>query len=278
MIRSGAIVLVLAALGASCGDDGGTADVADPDAGESGSPAFLSAYLGAVDLPAALIGPFEDISGCDQQVLDEGLPVVLSHQVDADTLDPADFVVTTAAGDTATPTCATLEPATEDGELQSVLLTGPLGTADDRPVRVSIEGRLSARDGTDLTGLETDDVDTFEDGPEIVLARLDPAGEPCASLGSTDEIQTTWQGGVTGPRNSEPGASELEGFTLVDTGGDAHALLGFDDLGDGDNYVVVCVPKGVEPATLDVRAGTLYDPTNNPNPATSVDVTVRPSR
>ena len=256
-------------------DDGGADgdDGASPESG--GSPAFLSAYLGLVDLPATGIPLLEGVSGCDQEELDEGMPVVLSHPVDADTLDPADFVVTTASGDVAKPTCATLEPATEDGELQTVLLTGPLGTADDRPVRVSIQGQLSATDGTDLTGLETDEVDAFEDGPEIVMARLDPAGQMCGSLGSTHEIQTTWQGGVTGPRNSEPGAGELEGFMLVDAGGDAHALLGFDDLGDGDNYVVVCVPSGVEPVTLDVRAETLYDPTNNPNPATSAEVSMR---
>ena len=74
-----------------------------------------------------------------------------------------------------------------------------------------------------------------------------------------------------------PGVAELDGFTLLDTGGRAQALLGFDDLGDGDNHVVVCVPPGVEPATLVVRADTLYDPTNNPNPETSADV-IRRSR
>ena len=117
-------------------DDGGADgdDGASPESG--GSPAFLSAYLGLVDLPATGIPLLEGVSGCDQEELDEGMPVVLSHPVDADTLDPADFVVTTASGDVAKPTCARLEPATEDGELQTVLLTGPLGTADDRPVRV----------------------------------------------------------------------------------------------------------------------------------------------
>ena len=247
----------------------------DPGPEASGSPAILSAYLGAVDIPPLLVGPMEDVSGCDQKPRDEGLPIVLSHPVDASTLDTSDFVVTTATGKTVTPTCATLEPATEDGELQTVLLTGPMGTSDDRPVRVSIVGELLATDGTELSGLEADHLSTFEDGPSIVLARLDPAGDSCKSLGSTHEIQTTWDGGVTGWRNTEPGATELEGFTLLDTSGQAYAPVGFDDLGDSDNHLVVCVPPKVEPATLAVRPGTLFDPTNNPNPATSATVVAR---
>ena len=203
------------------------------------------------------------------------MPVVLSHPVDAGTVDPTDFELRTASGNTTTPTCATLEPATESDELQTVLLTGPLGGDDARPVRVSIIGEVLATDGTDLIGLVTDDISTFEDGAEIVLAKLDLAGEVCASLGSTHEIQTTWQGGVTGPRSAEPGADELAGFSAVDAGGEHHSVLGFDDLGDGDNYVVVCVPTGVDPVGIEVLAGTLFDPTNNPNPATSAEVFAR---
>jgi hypothetical protein len=233
----------------------------------------LSAYLGALDLPLALLPNLEDVSGCDLEAQAEGLPVVLSRPVDGMTLDAGDFVVTTASGDTRTPTCATLAPADDDDELQTVLLVGELGSADDRPSRVSIVGELSAVDGTDLNGLDTSDVSTFEDGPEVVLAKTRPAQEHCSSLGSTDEIQTTWQGGVTGPRGSEVGADQLDGFIVTDAGGAQHQILGFDDLGDGDNYIVVCVPASVVSTTLTVRAATLFDPTNNPNPNTNATVT-----
>jgi hypothetical protein len=234
---------------------------------------FLSAYLGALDLPAVLVPNLEEVGECDLEALAEGLPVVLSRQVDAETLDASDFVVTTSSGTTAAPTCARLAPADEDDELQTVLLVGELGSNEDPSARISITGELLAVGGTDLSGLETDDIDTFEDGPELVLAKVGPAQEYCRSLGSTAEIQTTWQGGVTGPQNSEPGADQLAGFTVADVGGALFPILGFDDLGDDDNYVVVCIPAGLTPATLEVRAATLFDPTNNPNPETIAPVT-----
>ncbi|MGI9615489.1 MAG: hypothetical protein ACR2QO_21430, partial [Acidimicrobiales bacterium] len=94
---------------------------------------------------------------------------------------------------------------------------------------------------------------------------------------SSHEIQMTWEGGVTGPRGADQGAAELEGLTLIDVDGGSHPLLGFDDVGDGDNYLVACAPPDVEPATLEARRDTVYDPTNNPNPATAAAVEVRRS-
>ncbi len=239
------------------------------------SPAILTAYLGVLDTPAIGAALLGGVSGCGQQPLDEGMPVVLSHRVDGATLEPSDFVVTTAGGATMTPTCATLEPATDDDELQTVLLTGPLGSGDDLPAEVAVVGELLAIDGTVITGIATDAVNTFETGPRLVLARRDPAGEQCASLGSSHEIQMTWEGGVTGPRGAEPGAAELAGLSVTDIDGESHPLLGFDDLGDGDNYLVVCVAPDVEPAMINALEDTVYDPTNNPNPATAVEVVAR---
>ncbi len=266
------IVALVALLVGACGE---SSPGAGGEATDTDSPTILSAYLGALDVPVLGVALLSNVSGCDQQPGDDGMPVVLSHPVAADTLDPTDFELRTAAGSTTAPTCATLEPATESDELQTVLLTGPLGSDDDRPVALSIVGEVLAIDGTVLTGLKSEDIDTFEDGAEIVLAKLDPAGEVCLSLGSTHEIQTTWQGGVTGQRGSEPGAAELDGFSVVDTDGVTHSILGFDDLGDGDNYVVVCLPPGVDPSQIDVQPATLFDPTNNPNPTTSAEVVAR---
>ena len=249
-------------------------DVTEPDPSLDvvDGPAILTAYLGVLDTPAIGAALLGGVSGCEQQPLDEGMPVVLSHRVDGATLDSNDFVVTTVGGAAMTPTCATLEPATDDDELQTVLLTGPMGSSDDLPAEVAVVGELLAIDGTVLTGIATDTVSTFETGPRLVLARLDPAGALCASLGSSHEIQMTWEGGVSGPRGAEPGAVELERLSVIDIDGGAHALLGFDDLGDGDNYLVVCVPPDVEPSMIEVLQDTVYDPTNNPNPATAVEV------
>ena len=247
----------------------------DPSPDVVDSPAILTAYLGVLDLPAMGIDLLATVSDCEQQPLDEGMPVVLSHRVDGTTLEPSDFVVTTVGGAAMTPACATLEPATEDDELQTVLLTGPLGSSDDPPAEVAVVGELLAIDGTVLTGISTDTINTFETGPRLVLARLDPAGAQCASLGSSHEIQMTWEGGVTGPRGAEPGAAELARLSLIDIDGGSHPLLGFDDLGDGDNYLVACVPPDVEPTMIKARQDTVYDPTNNPNPATAVEVVTR---
>ena len=97
-------------------------DESEPAASPStDSPAILTAYLGVLDTPALGAALLGGVSGCEQQPLDEGMPVVLSHRVDGATLDPSDFVVTTVAGAAMTPTCATLEPATDDDELQTVL-------------------------------------------------------------------------------------------------------------------------------------------------------------
>jgi hypothetical protein len=247
----------------------------DPSPDVVDSPAILSAYLGVLDLAPIGVGLLAAVTGCEQQPLDEGMPVVLSHRVDAATLEPSDFVVTTVGGAAMTPTCATLEPATDDDELQTVLLTGPMGSSDDLPAEVAVVGELLAIDGTVLTGIATDTINTFETGPRLVLARLDPAGQQCASLGSSHEIQMTWEGGVTGPRGADQGTAELEGLTLIDVDGGSHPLLGFDDVGDGDNYLVACAPPDVEPATLEARPDTVYDPTNNPNPTTGVEVETR---
>ncbi len=247
----------------------------DPTPDVVDSPAILTAYLGVLDTPAVGAALLAGVSGCEQQRLDEGLPVVLSHRVDGATLEPSDFVVTTVGGAAMTPTCATLEPATDDDELQTVLLTGPLGSSDDLPAEIAVVGELLAIDGTVLTGIATDTINTFETGPRLVLARLDPAGAQCASLGSSHEIQMTWEGGVTGPRGAEPGAVELARLSLIDIDGGSHPPLGFDDLGDGDNYLVACIPPDVEPTMIKARQNTVYDPTNNPNPATAVEVVTR---
>jgi hypothetical protein len=107
----------------------------------------------------------------------------------------------------------------------------------------------------------------------LVLAVLDPA-ETDADGGETTpaRVQTTWQGGVSGRFGKELGLRELRGFDLIDENGDAHRPVGFQDLGDEDNHVVLLVPEGVTPVRVQVRAGTLYDPTNKPNPDTSIEI------
>jgi hypothetical protein len=214
--------------------------------------------------------------GCDQRFGDEGMPVVLSIPVDAATLSPEDFRVTTAAGIEYQPTCATLAPAVEPDELRTILLTGPLGTNADRPQTVTIVGSLLSLDGTELMGLSSP-ITRREEGPSLVLALCRTAGTDCDAAGAPHiRIQTTWQGGVIGPRGSTPGATERQGIQIIDRRGTRHAPRGLADLNDGDNHIVLCLPPGVIPRRVEVEAATFYDPTNVPNPHTSVEVSPTP--
>ena len=200
------------------------------------------------------------------------MPVVFSVQIDASRLSPEDFAITTASGATTTPTVATLAPADESDELRTVLLAGPLGSADDLPVSVSVVGSAKSVDGEELRGL-TSEVSTNEDGPELVLAVLDPAElDTDGNETMPARVQTTWQGGVTGRFGRELGLRERRGIRLIDENGAAHRPVGFEDLGDQDNHVVLIVPEGVTPVRVEVQAGTLYDPTNQPNPDTSIEI------
>ncbi len=242
------------------------------ESGEDGPGADaenLSAYLGAVDvrLPHLL----ENVSGSDQQRGDEGMPVVFSVQIDAATLDPEDFAVTTASGAVMTPSAVTLSPADEGDERRTVLLTGQLGSADDFPVSVEVVGSLLSVDGAELSGLTTQ-VTTNDNGPSLVSALVDPGEVGVNGKVTPTRIQTTWQGGVSGRFGMPIGIQQLRGIRIIDVDGEAHVPHGFEDLGDNDNHLVLIVPPGVEPAGVAVRAGTLFDPTNQPNPETAIPI------
>lgn len=235
-----------------------------------GSPEILSAYLGAVDVrfPQALA----NVSGSDQQPGDEGMPIVLSVQVDAATLAPEDFAVTTSSGAVMTPSAVTLSPADEADELRTILLTGPLGSADDLPTNVEIVGSVLSVAGEELVGLASE-VTTADNGPSLVLALVDPGEVSDDGEATPTRIQTTWQGGVTGRFGRPIGIRQLRGIRIIDVNGDLHAPIGFEDRGDNDNHLVLIVPPGVTPAGVAVREGTLFDPTNQPNPETAVEIT-----
>ncbi|MEO1175087.1 MAG: hypothetical protein AAFX94_23990, partial [Myxococcota bacterium] len=234
------------------------------------NPNLLSAYLGGVDTLAP--GQLAAVSGCDQVVGDEGMPVVTEIPVDPDEpLSPRAFLVITESGQPHRPTCATLEPASDPDENRTILLTGPMGDADDLPVSVVVIGDVITVDGRNLRGAHSR-VTLKEEGTSMVLAEAQPADAICTSLGSTAQLLLTFEGGVTGPRGAVPGADELADFTLFDAEGRAFDGLGFDDLQDGDNHLVLCVPGGVNPTRVRVEADTLFDPTNNPNPESEVPV------
>lgn len=178
---------------------------------------------------------------------------------------PDRFTVRTASGATHTPTCATLAPADEPDELRTILIAGPLGEAGDPPMEVEIAGDLLAVDGRSYRGAVSPRITNVTNGPGLVYAIAEAAGSLCAGEGSATEVQLAFQGGVTQDDDAEFDASALSAFHVIDDTGVSHTPLAFDDLDDGDNYLVLCVPAGVTPTRVTVDARTVFDPTNNPN-------------
>ena len=64
---------------------------------------------------------------------EDGMPVVLSHTINPDSLQAEDFRVVRQSGVTNTPMCVTLRPAGDKDENRTVLLIGEFGNADDDP-------------------------------------------------------------------------------------------------------------------------------------------------
>jgi len=80
------------------------------------APGLLSAFFG-LDNGLPSVANRLCLGACG----DNGMPVVLSHTVDSDTLQPEDVQVTSLTGAISTPDCVTLTPAEDSGELRRVL-------------------------------------------------------------------------------------------------------------------------------------------------------------
>ncbi len=232
--------------------------------------AIVSAYLGAVDVfPFAL----STVTGCPQNLGDDGMPIVFSVQIKESSVDPEHFRVVSRAGIRSTPNCATLRPADEANELHTILLAGPIADPDDLPDRVEIVGPVQDVNGNLLTGLVSPPVIIgSQSGPSPVRTLLfnQPDGPPESSPRA---IQMVWDGGVTGPNGAEPGTEQLNAIRVIDCDGNAFTPLAFGDLGDGDNYLELYLPDGVVADHIEVDANFFYDPLNVPNAAGTVPVT-----
>ena len=240
------------------------------DTGQSQNFSILSAYHGLDELPflANLLCGF-NVAG------DDGMPVVFSTQLQADSVVPESFLVIRSDGESVVPNCATLHPADEPLEQRTVLLTGDFGTFGETPIRVEITGPLLTVDGDSLLGLSTEDITPLEDGPQVVLAeRFAPdtnglAGE-CPD-GTVQVVQLTWEGGVTGPDNAALGEDQRLGTrVLLEDGSMVNPLALVDD--DPDNHVLVCLAEDSPAQWVVVDAGLFHDPGDIANPATHAEV------
>ncbi|MBO9449486.1 hypothetical protein J7426_04410 [Tropicibacter sp. R16_0] len=260
-----------------------TANIGLPRSSNGVTAELLSAFHGLDSLP--LIAN----AICRGGWRKGGMPVILSTEVDLDTLQAGDFRVTRQSGETGPLHCASVLPAVDPGELRTVLLIGDLGPSDsDPPVTVEVVGHLHSIDGTlDYQGAQVA-VTPLADGPSLVLAQtvtdwtlvgeLGPRrvrGSLCPK-GTVSAVRVTWAGGVTLANGDEPGEAErlLYRVTVADDAGAQRdiAPAALADLGDGDNNHMLCLDTSDRALSVSFPAGILVDPNKDLNPATTVEV------
>ncbi|MDX1995239.1 MAG: hypothetical protein SF029_22845 [bacterium] len=260
---------------------------AQEDSAASGEPALLSAYFG---LDNAL--PRGANRLCRGAANQDGMPVIFSHVIDPDTLDEEDFAVTTESGLVTTPVCVTLDPATDTGELRTVLLIGEFGEADDDPpAQVEVVGEILSSEDQPRSFLETSvEVTPLSAGPFLVIAEQVPQeqwnlgrrgrnqqGSGCPEEGTVQIVRATWAGGISNREGDEAGEPEREAYrvTLEDGDGEETEITPFAlaDLGDGDNNHLLCLDVEGTPLSVFFPEGYLLDPNEDTlNPDTTVAV------
>jgi hypothetical protein len=282
--------------------------VMDPGPASEGSPeqgsTAMPAAAGLNDPQARLLSAFFGLDnslplGANRLCLGasgkDGMPVVLSHTIDPETLQPEDFQIVTRSGAKQTPDCVTLRPAQDAGELRTVLLIGEFGDAnDDPPVAVHVVGDLLS-DGTrsDLTRSKTGARVNFrgshtavvplDAGPSLVLAERVPVSELATETrgtacpeGAQQVVRVTWAGGVRLPNREEPGDTERELYrvTVIRGDGTSHEIVpaALADLGDNDNNHLLCLDTADPAVSVSFPAGHLVDPNRDLNPDTHVAV------
>lgn len=244
------------------------------------APSLLSAFFGLDDsrqiaVRTALV--CQGVSGRD------GMPVIFSHEVDPDTLNPEDFLVTRASGNDGSVGCVTLRPADDVGELRTALVVGQYGSPDDPPAIVEIVGDVMSFDGTFNFKGATANVIPSTSGPTMVLAEDVPpnywslGGEgDCPRRGLRGIVRAVWAGGITKPGGDEIDENEIQRYrvTLRRPDGSVAEVtpMAVGDLGDSDNNHELCLDVEGEPLSVSFPAGYLTDPNEDLNPDTEISV------
>ena len=212
---------------------------------------------------------------------EDGMPVVLSHTVDPESLQPEDFRVVTRSGAEHTPACATLRPAGDPGELRTVLLIGELGdAADDPPVQALVVDDLLS-DGVmggpvNFRGTQVD-VTPLDAGPFLVVAQVVTGdGRSDCPDGTRQVVRVTWAGGVRRPDGDDAGDAERALYRVTvrraDGSRDEVVPAALADLGDRDNNHLLCLDTSAPAVAVSFPAGHLVDPNQDLNPDTRVAV------
>ncbi len=279
-----AMSALAAALFGAVADDARADDVraddvrADDAAGAKAE--ILSAFYGLDGSPRIRRAGF---LACRRVTGRDGMPVIFSTEIDADTLDADDFRVATASGAIGRVDCVTLRPADEKGEKRTALLIGEFGSPDDQAAKVEIVGDIASLDGSlNFRGAETD-VIPLEAGPTLILAEtlaredwsLGESGD-CPRDGVKTIVRAVWTGGVTKPGGAEIDDTERllyrVSVTLADGTVATVTPIALGDLNDSDNNHDLCLDVEGAPTRVFFAAGALTDPNEDLNPDTEVAV------
>lgn len=240
----------------------------------SSAPAIQSAYLGAVN--QALI-PF-----CPTQpagAVLEGMPVVFNRQIYDLSLRADQFTVTNSLGVKVSPRCATLAPADEENEDNTVLLVGDFVPNDAVTIsNVAVKGLYA--EGPDGEGrgdafgsLSFSSVTPVSESTRLIAAEVpadpDLGGCPASSPAAVQVVRATWIGGL------RPLAGDRAALiTVRDAAGASLPVAGISaaEENDADNILDVCLASGAAPAMISVQAGAYTAPNGLPNAATSIAI------
>jgi hypothetical protein len=222
----------------------------------------------------------------------DGMPVIFSHEIDPNTLQPGDFRVTTASGRIGEIYWVTLAPADDKGELRTVLFAGAYGSIEDQPVKVEVIGNILSLDGKLNFKGASIDVIPLEEGPTMIFAEIVPeeqwnVGQKATELpwsggsgvveGTQQVVRVTWVGGITKPGGDEADDVERSMYkvTVLQDNGQKVEVTPFAiaDLGDGDNNHTLCLDVIGKPTSVYFPAGYLTDPREDLNPETRVNLT-----
>ncbi|MEO0470605.1 MAG: hypothetical protein AAF206_13350 [Bacteroidota bacterium] len=219
----------------------------------------------------------------------DGMPLVFSHELDPNTLDAADFAVTTQNGSVFNVGAASFRPANEEFELRTVLLIGDYGNhPDNPPISVRIVGDLMARSGQNFKG-DSVDVIPLDFGPILSYAEYftidenypyieEGNGCDCPKEETEMVVRAVWSGGVRALNGKELGENELDDFIVFLVNGsdtvEAHPFQ-LADLGDNENNIDLCLKEAGIPILVQANQNIAIDPNDDANPATEVAVVSR---
>ena len=217
------------------------------------------------------------------------MSLVFSHELEPETLEGADFAVTTKNGNVYMVEAASLLPANEEFELRTVLLIGEYGNyPDNPPVSVKIVGDLMSRTGVNFKG-QTKEIIPLPDGPVLSYAEYfsltkdypyveKGEGCDCPREKTSIVVKAVWAGGVRAVNGEELGANELSAFEVaLVQGSDTLIVTPFElaDLSDNDNNIDLCLAESGTPVSLRVKENTAIDPRDDKNPRTEIEVVSR---